>query len=356
MTRYFRDEDASLEALRGNSVAILGFGNQGHAQALNLRDSGVDVIVGNAADEYAERARAAGFQTYSIAEASARAQVLLILIADEITPAVYDRDIYPNLSSGKTVCFASGYCIRYKQIAFPPEVNVVMVAPRIMGDLVRETFLSGRGFLSFIDVHQDADGRAWPICLALAKGIGTLKRYAIQVSPNDETESDLFTEQTLVPAIVAAVATAVEVLVDAGYPQAEALLELYLSGEMGDILHEASKKGLVGQTALHSPTSRYGTVSRLDRFKTAELRRTMEEVLIGIRDGSFAREWSDDQRGNYARFEHYQQLLADSTFARVEREVLAEVSNALSSSPALTTTSVQRNETPDTPRPTPGGA
>src|SRR6266853_6348208 len=140
MTRYFRDADASLEPLAGKTVAILGFGNQGHAQALNLRDSGVQVIVGNAADEYADRSRAEGFATYSIAEAATRGDVLLCLIADEIIPAVYERDIRPGLAAGKTVCFASGYCIRYEQISFPADVNVVMVAPRIMGDLVRETF------------------------------------------------------------------------------------------------------------------------------------------------------------------------------------------------------------------------
>lgn len=327
MTRYFRDQDASLEPLYGKTVAVIGFGNQGHSQALNLRDSGVQVIVGNAEDEYAARARAAGFPTFRIAEASARADVLLCLIADEITPAVYEREIRPGLSAGKTICFASGYCIRYEQITFPADVNVVMVAPRIMGDLVRDTFVSGRGFLSFLDVYQDADGQAWAVCLALAKGIGTLKRYAIQASPKDETESDLFTEQTLVPAIVAAVATAVEVLVDAGYPKAEALLELYLSGEMGDIMHEAAKKGLVGQTALHSPTSRYGTVTRLDRFKTSQLRSLMEEVLKGIRDGSFAREWSADQQQGYRNFEEYQRRLSESQFGQVEREVLAELSS-----------------------------
>jgi ketol-acid reductoisomerase len=154
-----------------------------------------------------------------------------------------------------------------------------------------------------------------------------LKRFAIQASPKDETESDLFTEQTLVPAIVAAVATAVEVLVEAGYPKAEALLELYLSGEMGEIMHEAAKKGLVGQTALHSPTSRYGTLSRLDRFKTPELRRVFEEVLIGIQDGSFANEWSSDQQQGYPAFLRYQRQLADTEFARVEREVLTELAD-----------------------------
>jgi ketol-acid reductoisomerase len=329
MTRYFRDEDASIEPLHGKTVGILGFGNQGHAQALNLRDSGVQVIVGNVPDEYADRARAEGFPTYAIAEAATRADVLLCLIADEITPAVYEQDIRPALTTGKTICFASGYCIRYEQITFPSDVNVVMVAPRIMGDLVRDTFLSGRGFLSFIDVHQDADGQAWPLCLGLAKGIGTLKRFAIQASARDETESDLFTEQTLVPAIVAAVATAVEVLVDSGYPQAEALLELYLSGEMGDIMHEAAKKGLVGQTALHSPTSRYGTVSRLDRFKTPELRRIMEEALVGIRDGSFAREWAADQQQGYPKFMEYQRQLSESHFGDVERAVLHELDQSV---------------------------
>lgn len=335
MTRYFRDADASLEPLTSKTVAIVGFGNQGHSQALNLRDSGIHVIVGNAPDEYADRARKADFPTFSIAEAAAQADIVLCLIADEITPAVYNSDIRPGLSTGKTICFASGYCIRYEQVAFPPDVNVVMVAPRIMGDLVRDTFLSGRGFLSFIDVHQDADGQAWPVCLALAKGIGTLKRYALQASPKDETESDLFTEQTLVPAIVAAVATAVEVLVDAGYPKAEALLELYLSGEMGDIMLEAAKKGLVGQTALHSPTSRYGTVSRLDRFKTPQLRRIMEEALVGIQNGQFADEWAADQQQGYPRFLEYQRQLSDSAFGRVEREVLEEVAHVQGPSPAL---------------------
>ena len=151
-------------------------------------------------------------------------------------------------------------------------------------------------------VHGRAPGRRRP-GLAAMPGAGQRHRHPQAFRhpgvARDETESDLFTEQTLVPAIVAAVATAVEVLVDAGYPQAEALLELYLSGEMGDIMHEAAKKGLVGQTALHSPTSRYGTVSRLDRFKTPELRRIMEDALVGIRDGSFAREWAADQQNGY---------------------------------------------------------
>src|SRR5207244_11525183 len=117
-----------------------------------------------------------------------RADLIFGLFQDELTPAVYNVEIRAGLTRGRTICFASGYCVRYARITFPADVNVVMVAPRIMGDLVRDTFLSGRGFLSFLGVVQDADGQAWPICLALAKGIGTLKRFAIQASPKDETE------------------------------------------------------------------------------------------------------------------------------------------------------------------------
>jgi ketol-acid reductoisomerase len=194
-----------------------------------------------------------------------------------------------------------------------------------MGDLVRSTYLNGRGFLSFVDVHQDASGGAWPTMLAIAKAIGSLKFYAIQASFKDEAESDLFTEQTLVPAIVAAVATAVEVLTEAGYPRVEALLELYLSGEMGDIMHEAARLGLVGQTALHSPTSRFGTMTRLDQYKTPALKAQMQEALAHIKAGNFAREWADDQAAGYPTFNKVKEALSDSAFGRVEREVMGEL-------------------------------
>jgi ketol-acid reductoisomerase len=324
-TRIFRDADATIDPLLGKTLAIIGYGNQGRSQALNLRDSGLTVIVGNAADAYAEQAVADGFPTMPIPEASQRADVVMCLVPDELTPAIYAESIRPGLTTRKTLCFASGYSVCFKQVAFPDQIDVVMVAPRTMGDLVRSTYLSGRGFLSFVDVHQDASGTAWQTTLAIAKAIGSLKFYAIHASFKDETESDLFTEQTLVPAIVAAVSTAVEVLVEAGYPKVEALLELYLSGEMGDIMHEAARLGLVGQTALHSPTSRFGTLSRLDKYKTPELRALMQRELANIRAGNFAREWADDQAAGYPTFNAVKQALQESEFGRVEREVMGEL-------------------------------
>lgn len=325
MTRIFRDDDATLEPLRGKTVAILGYGNQGSAQALNLRDSGLSVIIGNADDDYALQARNDGFDLYTLAEASARGDIVMSLLPDEVTPAIYNASIRPGLTKGKTLSFASGYCVCFDQIRFPSDINVVMVAPRTLGVVVREHYQRGIGFLSFVDVHQDADAQAWPITLALAKAIGSLKSFALQVSFKDETEMDLFTEQALIPALSVALTTAVEVLVEAGYPKAAAVLEMYLSGELGDVLHEASTRGWVGQTGLHSPTSRYGTKSRLPRFSSPEIKKTMQAILKNIQAGNFAIEWGAEQAAGYKNFSAMDQAFKDSLFGHVEREVMKEI-------------------------------
>ena len=328
MTRIFRDSDATLEPLHGKTVAVLGYGNQGSAQALNMRDSGVKVIIGNADDDYAKQARADGFETYSLAEAAARGDVVMSLLPDEVTPALYNAAIRPGLSAGKTLSFASGYCVCFQQIEFPPDINVIMVAPRTMGGIVREDYLHGRGFLSFVDVHQDHDGQAWPLTLALAKAIGSLKMYALHVTFRDETELDLLTEQALVPAIVSALKATVETALKAGYPKVATVLELYLSGEMGDVLHAAATRGLVGQTTMHSPTSRYGTHSRLPRFLTPEYEQNVQDILANIQAGNFAKEWSAEQASGYRRFESMQQELRDSLFGQAELEVIGELEQA----------------------------
>jgi len=325
MTRVFREDDATLESLRGKCIAVLGYGNQGRAQALNLRDSGMSVIVGNADDEYAAHARKDGVALHSIAEAAARGDIVMSLLPDEVTPAIYRDAIRPGLSKGKTLVFASGYCVCFRQVEFPPDINVIMVAPRTVGIAVREHYQRGQGFLSFVDVHQDVDGQAWPTTLALAKGIGSLKSFALHVSFKDETELDLFTEQALVPALSVVLTTAVEVAVRAGYPKVAAVLELYLSGEIGDVLHEAAKYGWIGQTSLHSPTSRYGAKSRLPRFEGPQLQKTMEDVLAYIRSGKFATEWSAEQAGGYKNFNAMDDASKKTLFARLEREVMQEL-------------------------------
>jgi ketol-acid reductoisomerase len=325
MARIFRDADASLDPLRGKTIAILGYGNQGRAQGLNLRDSGMRVIVGNAEDEYAAHARADGFDPLTIAEAAARGDIVMSLLPDEVTPALYTSAIRAGLTRGKTLVLASGYCVCFNQIAFPPDINVVMVAPRTIGVEVRESYQRGRGFLSFVDVHQDHDGQAWPITLALTKAIGSLKSFALHVTFKDETELDLFTEQALVPALSVALTTAVETLVEAGYPKVAAVLEMYLSGEMGDVLHAAARHGWVGQTGFHSPTSRYGTKSRLRRFATPEIKATMQDILAYVRSGKFAEEWSAEQARGYTNFKAMDEAFKHTLFGRVEREVMKEI-------------------------------
>ncbi|MCA1552898.1 MAG: hypothetical protein LC737_00820 [Chloroflexi bacterium] len=273
-------------------------------------------------------ARRDGFACYSIGEAAMRGDVVMLMLPDEVTPAIYNESVRPAMTQGKTLSFASGYCVCFNQIEFPKDINVIMCAPRTMGDIVREDFLHGRGFLSFVDVHQDYDGQAWGITLALAKAIGSLKMYALHVTFKDETELDLLTEQVLVPAIVAALKTTVETAIKAGYPKVASVLELYLSGEMGDVLHAAAQRGLVGQTTMHSPTSRYGTHSRLLRFVSPDYEQTAQDILANIQAGNFAQEWSAEQAAGYKHFEAMQRELRDSLFGQVEREVIRELEQA----------------------------
>ena len=247
------------------------------------------------------------------------------LLPDEVTPAIYRDAIRPGLTTGKTLVLASGYRVCFRQVEFPPDINVIMVAaaPRTVGIAGAQVLPARRGGSSASSTcTRTLTVQAWPTTLALAKGIGSLKSYALHVSFKDETELDLFTEQALVPALSVVLTTAVEVAVQAGYPQVAAVLELYLSGEIGDVLHEAAKYGWVGQTGLHSPTSRYGTKSRLPRFEAPALRTTMEDVLAYIRSGKFADEWDAEQAGGYKHFTAMDEAFKKTQFAKFEREVM----------------------------------
>lgn len=325
MARIFREQDATLEPLKGKTVAVLGYGNQGRSWALNLRDTGISVVVGNPKDDYEAQARADGFEPMAIAAAAKLGDIVMVILPDEVTPAIYREHIKGALTAGKTVGFASGYCVAYNQIEFPSDINVVMVAPRTLGEIVRAYYEQDRGFLSMVSVHQDADGQAWEITLALAKAIGSLKEMALETSFKDEAELDLFTEQALIPAIAIALKTAVEILLEAGYNQTEALLEMYLSGELGDVLLKAAEKGFVTQSSLHSPTSHYGTKSRMERFEALGMRPVMEKILAEVQSGEFAREWSAEQTAGYTHFKKLIEAFNETAFARAEHEVLQEI-------------------------------
>jgi ketol-acid reductoisomerase len=297
MAVIYHDEDADPAAIRGETVAILGYGNQGSAQARNLRDSGVDVIVGNIADAYGEAARAEGFEVLPMATASQRASALFLLIPDEIMPEVYARDIAPHLTPGKLLNFAHGYNIAFNFIVPPPFIDVVMIAPRMIGAGVRDTYRLGEGFPSFVGVHQDATGRAQQRLLALARAVGSTRAGCLEMSLHDEAALDLFTEQAFGPAFGRVMLTAIDTLVEAGYPPEAVLMELYLSGELAYSFLKIRELGMLKQHELHSHTSQYGTITRSARYADLDplLRQKMRESLDDIRSGAFAKEWSTDR-------------------------------------------------------------
>ena len=260
--KVYYEADADLSALSEKTISLVGYGNQGRAQALNLRDSGVNVVVGNRDDDYAVTARQDGFAPVSIADAVKRGDVVMLLIPDEVQPPVYEELIAPHLREGQTLCVASGYNVHFGLIRPPANVDVIMVAPRTIGREVRISFEKGGGVNADIDVRQDYSGKAWATTLAIAKGIGCTRAGAFHTSFGVEAELDLFSEQALWPALFDCLLTAYDVLVEQGYPREAVALELYASGEAADIFRAMAQKGLFEQMRFHSPTSQYGVLSR----------------------------------------------------------------------------------------------
>jgi ketol-acid reductoisomerase len=322
MVQVFHDQDADLSILEGKEIAILGYGNQGHAQAQNLRDSGMAVTIGNREDGYAERAHTDGFAVLSIGQATAAADIVMLLIPDEVAPRVFEEEIAPHLIEGNTVVFASGYNIAFELISPPPSVDVVLVAPRMIGTGVRELYVAGRGFPSFIGVAQDRSGNAKEMALALAGGIGSARAGMVEVSFAQEAELDLFTEQCFGPAFGHVLTTAVDLLVEEGYPPEAVLLELYMSGELSYTLGKIAEMGMVEQTRLHSPTSQYGSMSRGTRFILPELRSKMAQGLEEIRSGQFAEEWAGEQAAGRLTLTALQETARSLPLHRLEQQLL----------------------------------
>jgi ketol-acid reductoisomerase len=302
--KVFYEKDADLAALAGKTIGIIGYGNQGRAQALNLRDSKVAVIVGNIDDPYKNTAIQDGFAPVSIDEAARAADIVMVLIPDEVQPQVYRKSIEPFLAAGKTLSFASGYNIRFGLITPPKDVNVIMMAPRTIGHQVRVAFEKRGGVNADVDVWQEADGSAWPITLALAKGVGCTRAGAFHTSFATETDLDLFSEQALWPAFFECLITSYDLLVENGYPPEAVALELYASAEAADIFLAMAKRGIFEQMRYHSPTSQYGVLSRRHNStgSSVALRQRMQETLSRIRNGEFAKEWTKEQAEGYPSF------------------------------------------------------
>ena len=302
MEAYY-DADASLDILKNKTLVIIGYGNQGRAQALNLLDSGMKVTIGSLRDEGALQAEADGFEVLPLAEAAERADVLSLLIPDEVQKQVYDDVVKSRLRPGQTLNFAHGYNIHYGLIVPPSQVDVIMVAPRMIGAVVRESFTRGGGAPAFAAVAQDASGNAWQTALALARGIGATRAGVLKTTFAQETELDLFEEQGLWPMLVRTMITSYEFLVSKGFPPEMVALEMYGSEEASEILREMARVGFFKQMRFHSNTSQYGTLSRSRQLPFQnEMKAFMETAMAGIRDGQFKEEWRREQEAGYPVF------------------------------------------------------
>jgi ketol-acid reductoisomerase len=291
MARMYYDADANLDLLKGKTIAIIGFGSQGHAHAQNLKDSGVNVIVGlYPGSPSVAKAEAAGLEVKSVEEAAKTADWIMILLPDEVQKQIYETQIKPNLSPGKVLSFAHGFNINFGQIVPPADIDVVMVAPKGPGHLVRRTYEQGQGVPALIAVYQDASGKARDLAMAYAKGIGATRGGVLETSFREETETDLFGEQAvLCGGLSALIKAGFETLVEAGYQPELAYFEcLHEVKLIVDLIVEG---GLATMRDSISNTAEYGDYSRGPRIVTDETKAEMKRILGEIQTGQFAREF-----------------------------------------------------------------
>jgi len=288
--KLYHEKDADISVLQGKTIAIIGYGSQGHAQAQNLRDSGLNVIIGLRPGKSFDKAKNDGFEVYSVADAVRKADVVQILMPDEIQPAVYKSEIEPNLKKGVALMFSHGFNIHYGQIIPPADADVLLVAPKSPGHMVRRTFVEGFGVPGLIAVHQDGTGNAFKIGLAYAKGIGCTRAGVIETTFKEETETDLFGEQAvLCGGTTALVKAGFETLVEAGYAPEMAYFEcLHELKLIVDLMYEG---GLAAMRDSISNTAEYGDYVTGPRIITEETKKAMKQVLADIQSGRFAREF-----------------------------------------------------------------
>ena len=291
MAKVYYQEDCDLSLLEGKVVAIIGYGSQGHAHALNLKESGINVIVGlYEGSKSWSKAEAAGFDVYTSAEAAKRADIIMILINDEKQAQLYKESIEPNLEEGNALMFAHGFCIHYGQIIPPKDVDVLMIAPKGPGHTVRNRYQEGQGVPCLIAVEQNASGKAHDLGLAYALGIGGARAGVLETTFKEETETDLFGEQAvLCGGVTALMKAGFEVLVEAGYQPESAYFECI--HEMKLIVDLIYESGFAGMRYSISNTAEYGDYMTGPKIITEDTKKAMKDVLSDIQDGTFAKNW-----------------------------------------------------------------
>ena len=315
------DKDADLSKLDGKTVAILGYGSQGHAHALNLKDSGVEVVVGLREDSSSvEKARADGLDVLPIADAASRGDVVMVLLPDEKQAEIWESEIADGIAPGNLLLFAHGFSIHFGQIEPSSEVDVGMIAPKSPGHLVRRQFQEGNGVPGLVAIHQDATGEAHDLVLAYAKGIGCTRAGVIETSFREETETDLFGEQAvLCGGVTELVRAGYETLVDAGYDPRLAYFEcLHELKLIVDLMYE---KGISGMRYSISNTAEYGDLTRGKKIISEPTRQAMKEILADIQSGEFAKEWIAENRAGAENFQRMRDEAAGHQVEQVGKEL-----------------------------------
>ncbi|MSQ40139.1 MAG: ketol-acid reductoisomerase [Dehalococcoidia bacterium] len=323
MAQVYYDKDADLSLLQGKTLGIIGYGSQGHAHALNLKDSGFNVVVGLYKGSASwPRAEQAGLRVATVDQVAREADIMMMLVPDTVQPGVYRESIQPHLKPGKTLMFAHGFNIHYKRIQPPPVIDVSMVAPKAPGHRMREIFTQGSGVPALLAVHQDTSGKAWQVGLAYARGIGATRAGVLRTTFKEETETDLFGEQAvLCGGVTSLIKAGFETLVEAGYQPESAYFEVL--HELKLIVDLIYQGGLEYMRYSVSDTAEFGDYTRGPRIIDESVKRRMQEILKEIQDGTFAREWIAENDEGRPRFNALRQKDADHPVEKVGKELRA---------------------------------
>lgn len=320
MAKVYYEQDADLSVFQGKTVAVIGYGSQGHGQAQNLRDSGVNVIIGLRQGKSWDQAKEDGFEVYEVDEAAKRAQIIQILLPDELHAKVYRDQIEPNLEAGDALVLSHGFSIHFEQIVPPKTVDVVLAAPKGPGHLVRRVFVEGFGVPALFAVYQDATGKARDLALAYTKGVGGTRAGVIETTFKEETETDLFGEQAvLCGGLSELIKSGFQTLVEAGYQPEVAYFEcLHEVKLIVDLIYE---KGLAGMRDSISNTAEYGDYVSGPRIVTDETRKAMKDVLADIQSGTFAHNFVNEYKSGNKEFDQMREVEAEQPIEKVGREL-----------------------------------
>jgi ketol-acid reductoisomerase len=324
--RFVQETEADLSVLEGRRIAIVGYGNLGRSLSLNLRDSGAGpLVIGELPGPAWDAARADGFIVESAAAAAA-SDVVFILLPDELAPGIYQEELLPALQPGSALVFASGFNLAFQRIRPAPSLDVLLLAPRMLGAAIRALYQNGLGFPSFVSLEQDATGRGWPLLCALAKAIGSLRAGAMEISAAQEAYLDLFVEQTVGPDLAGALLSAFQVGVEAGLPPEALVLELYMSGEMGRSIHAMAEEGFFQQVKLHGFTAAYGGMVRFMALDRESRQQGYRQVLKEIQNGAFANALELEAESGFPSRRLLEELLeGDNPISRAEQRVRRKI-------------------------------